>query len=372
MARLLSAGHGGRILCTAATCELIRDELPAGVTLRDLGEARLKDLIRPEHVWQVDIAGLPASFPPLLTLDVRPNNLPALPNSLIGREAQLTAVRALLGRADVRLLTLTGPGGTGKTRLALQAAADLLDGFPDGVWFVDLSALVDPALVVGSIARVLGVPEQGSRPLRETLATALRPRRLLLVLDNCEQVAAAGRDVGVLLAAAPHVKVLATSRAPLSVYGERIYAVPPLALPDLQALPPLPQLSQYEAVRLFIDRASAARTDFQVTNATAPAVAAICVRLDGLPLAIELAAARVRLAAAARPARAALQPPQRADRRRPRRAGSPADAAPRDRLELQPARRGRAAALPAYGGLPGWPHARGAGSSLQLRWKVAD
>ena len=203
VARLMSAGHGGQILLTATTYELVRDSLPDGVALRDLGERRLKDLTRPEHVWQVAADGLPADFPPLKTLDARPNNLPAQPNAFIGREAQMAEALALLRRPDVRLLTLIGPGGTGKTRLALQVAADLLDDFADGVWFVDLSALVDPALVIPTIAQVLDVKEQGARPLRKTLADYLHAKQLLLVLDNFEQIAAAAADVSALLAAAP-------------------------------------------------------------------------------------------------------------------------------------------------------------------------
>ena len=295
VARLMAAGHGGQILLTATTCELVRDHLDDGVALRDLGERRLKDLARPEHVWQVVADGLSAEFPPLKTLDARPNNLPAQPNAFIGREPRIADALALLRRADVRLLTLTGPGGTGKTRLALQIAADLLDDYPDGCWFVDLAPLTDPTLVIPTIAQVLGVKDQGARPLLDSLRDFLRAKHLLLVLDNFEQVVDAAPDVAALLVTSPQLAVLVTSRIALRLRGEHEYAVPPLALPDPHHLPPLDRLSQYEAVRLFIDRAVAVQADFAVTNATAPAVAEICVRLDGLPLAIELAAARTRL-----------------------------------------------------------------------------
>ncbi|HEX6608320.1 MAG TPA: AAA family ATPase, partial [Chloroflexia bacterium] len=265
------------------------------MALLDLEERRLKDLIRPERIWQVLVDGLPTDFPPLRTLDARPNNLPAQPNVFIGREAQIAAVIALLRRPDVRLLTLIGPGGTGKTRLALQVAAELLDEFADGVWFVDLAPLTDPALVAGSIAGVFSLQESAARSAQEVLHDYLSGKTLLLVLDNFEQVRPAASLVDTLLRRAPHLEVLITSRVPLHLYGEQEHTVPPLALPATLPLPPLERLTQYEAVRLFVERARTVREDFQVTNETAPAVAEICARLDGLPLAIELAAARVRL-----------------------------------------------------------------------------
>jgi len=295
VARLLSAGHGGQVLLSSATQELVRDALPEGTKLRDLGKRRLKDLFRPERVFQAVTPGIPSSFPPLKTLDARINNLPAQPTPLVGRERELREVCGLLSEKEVRLLTLTGPGGIGKTRLGLQVAAELLNEFEDGVFFVALAPITDPALVASAIAEALGVVEAGDQPLEEGLKGYLHGKELLLLLDNFEQVLGGAPLVGELLSACPKLKVLATSRSVLKVYGEQEYPVPPLELPRPGGLLPIDRLSQYEAVRLFIERAKAAKPDFSVTDENAPAVAEICMRLDGLPLAIELAAARIKL-----------------------------------------------------------------------------
>ena len=296
-ARLCAAGHGGQLLVSASTRNLIAHDLPPGVRIRDLGLHRLRDIEQLEQIYQLVVDGLPSDFPPLRTLDARPNNLPLQATPLIGRDREIASASALLRRGDTRLLTFTGPGGTGKTRLALQVGAELLGEFADGVYFVELDRISDPTLVASTIAHTLGIKEAGGQPLLESLKAELRARQALLVLDNFEQVATAAPLLADLLRAAPRLKFLVTSRIVLHLYGEHEFPVPPLALADPKHLPPLARLNQYAAVALFIQRAQAVKPDFVVTNESAPAVAEICARLDGLPLAIELAAARVKLLA---------------------------------------------------------------------------
>jgi predicted ATPase/class 3 adenylate cyclase len=294
-ARIAAAGHGGQVLVSEATRTLAEAALPDGVSLRNMGAHRLKDLQRPEPLCQLVVPELRAEFPPLKTLDSHPHNLPIQPTPLLGREEQVAAVIALLRRDGVRLVTLTGPGGIGKTRLGVQVAGELVEDFPDGVWFVRLSRLTDPTLVVPTIAQTLGLKEHGSQPIAETLQEHLRTKRTLLLLDNFEQVVGAVTEVAGLLAVCPGVRVLATSRLPLRLRGEKVCAVPPLPLATSGDAQVPERVAQFAAVALFIERARDARSDFMMTAANAPAIADICARLDGLPLAIELAAARVRM-----------------------------------------------------------------------------
>jgi len=295
IARLLTVGYGGQVLLTGATYPLVFDTLPDGVGLRDLGEHKLKDLQRPEHIYQLVVDDLPSDFPPIKTPDTRPNNLPVQPTDFIGRKKEVELAQEMLARPQVHLVTFTGPGGTGKTRLSIQVGEKMLDHFRDGVFFVPLSALTDPALVPGAIAKTLGLMGDGGRPIIESLNNYLGQKTLLLILDNFEQVISAGQVVSELLSGAPRLKVLVTSREVLHIYGEKEFPVPPLQLPDPRHPPPLENLTGYESIHLFVERATDAKPGFGLTNENAPAIAEICVRLDGLPLAIELAAARVKL-----------------------------------------------------------------------------
>ncbi|HYM53016.1 MAG TPA: adenylate/guanylate cyclase domain-containing protein [Candidatus Dormibacteraeota bacterium] len=291
--RIAAAGHGGQVLLSEGTRALVAQQLPDGVAISDLGEHRLKDLPTPERIWQLEIDGLPREFPALRSLDARPNNLPLSPTPLIGRVGQLAQATDLL--LERRLLTLTGPGGAGKTRIALAVAERLLPKYADGAFFVGLEDAHDRTDVASRVAAAVGVRERPDRDLEQGVKDHLRERELLLVLDNFEQVVSAAPLVAELIAGAPRLRIIVTSRAVLHLAGEQDLEVPPLSLPDPQHLPALAALSQYEAVALFIERAGAVKPDFAVTNENAPAVAQICSRLDGLPLAIELAAARVRL-----------------------------------------------------------------------------
>ncbi|HKD32129.1 MAG TPA: adenylate/guanylate cyclase domain-containing protein [Gaiellaceae bacterium] len=275
-ARIMAAGHGGQVLLSEPTRALLDKRF----LLRDLGAHELKDLPGSQQLYQLQVDGLAADFPPLKTLDHRPTNLPVEPNAFIGRTRELKEAWSLLTRADARLLTLTGTGGAGKTRLALRLAGGAIEQFPNGVFFVSLAPVRDWELVVPSIAQTLGLREQPGETVLETLTEYVRDRRMLLLLDNFEQVLPAAPALSGLLGSAPELNVLVTSRTPLRIAGERTYSVPPL--------------EGSESVNLFVERAQAADVEFNVTDENAPAVAEICARLDGLPLAIELAAPRVR------------------------------------------------------------------------------
>ncbi len=291
-ARLRALAAGGQTLLSRAIVELVGDHLAPDLTLRSLGTHRLQDLERPEQVFQLCHPTLPDAFPPLPSLDTLPTNLPGQLSSFVGREREMGDVKRLL--QQTRLLTLLGAGGTGKTRLALQAGADLLDRFPDGVWLVELAPLTDRALVWQEVAAILGVREEPGQPLAQTLKTALRPKSLLLFLDNCEHLIGIAAELAeTLLQSCPHLRILASSREILGVGGEVTYYVPSLSLPGIGETPP-ERLLDFEAVRLFMERAQASLPTFTLTAANAGAVTQICRRLDGIPLALELAAVRVK------------------------------------------------------------------------------
>src|SRR5829696_4245780 len=293
-ARIAAAGYGGQILVSDATRALVELNLPATLTLHDLGLHRLKDLAHPERLYELAVEGLPSKFPPPRSLDARPNNLPLQLTRFIGRQDQMIEIKRRI-LDGTRLLTLTGPGGTGKTRLAIEVAGDTLTAFEDGAWLVDLSSVMDPSLVISAIAEVLGVTPEAGHSLPEALDSSLRDKAMLLVLDNFEQVVDAGAAVERLLQAAPRLKLLVTSRTVLHRYGEQEFPVPPFDVPDPAHLPDLASLARNEAMGLFVERAIAVKPDFALTPLNASSVAEIAVRLDGLPLAIELAASRIKM-----------------------------------------------------------------------------
>jgi predicted ATPase/DNA-binding CsgD family transcriptional regulator len=293
VAQVMALAHGGQILLSQATAELVRRRLPEGAWLRDMGEHRLKGLPEPERILHLVVPDLRDEFPPLKSASAGPNNLPLQLTSFIGRGREIAEIKRLLTRT--RLLTLTGSGGTGKTRLSLQVAGELLDAFPDGVWFVELAPLADPAFVPSTLASVLSVPEQPGRPLIATLTDYLRDKHLLLILDNCEHlIEASARLADALLHAVPLLKILTSSREALGIGGEVAWRVPSLEVPNPTDQLPIESLTQYAAVRLFVERAALALPTFALTPSNAPAVAQVCRRLDGMPLAIELAATRVK------------------------------------------------------------------------------
>lgn len=290
-ARIAAVGHGGQVVLSDPTRALVADRLPDGIRIQSVGSYRLKDLPAVEHLWQLEIRGLPASFPPLRALDVRRAHVPPETTTFIGREAELDHVARLVG--ERRLVTLTGPGGSGKTRLAIRIAAQVADGFTDGAVFVSLASVTTADRIATAIMSALGLPDDGTRPSREVLLGWIREREVLLVLDNLEQIPNAGPAIDDLLTSASGLRVLATSRSHLHVAGEQEFPVPPLPIPARDASSEV--LGASDAVRLFLDRARLVRPAFMPTAEDLSVIGDICGRLDGLPLAIELAAARVRL-----------------------------------------------------------------------------
>jgi predicted ATPase/class 3 adenylate cyclase/Tfp pilus assembly protein PilF len=293
VSRIMAAGHGGQILISESAAALLSDVLPQSGRLVDLGEHRLRDLINPEHIFQYCESGLQDEFPLIRSLSAFAHNLPEQLTSFIGREPELAEIRYLLARG--RLLTLTGSGGSGKTRLALQAAAEAMDGFANGVWFVDVATVVDGDMLPGAVASDLHLRKQAGLTVLETLAAFLRDKRMLLILDNCEHIVSACAELAnMLLKSCPELHILTTSRERLGVAGEITWRVPSLPLPTNQDLNCLEKVAENPAVCLFVDRAVSVVPSFRLTVKNAVAIVGICRRLDGIPLAIELAAARVK------------------------------------------------------------------------------
>ena len=290
--RIMSAGHGGQVLISNATQQLIRDRLSEGLSLRDMGEFRLKDLIRPERLYQLVSPNLPAEFPPLKTLDVYRHNLPTQLTSFIGRAHEIDEITKLI--TDHRVITLTGSGGAGKTRLSLQVGAECLEQFPNGVWFVELAPLTEPSLIIGAVMSVFGLHEKDDDI--HALAKYIESQSMLLILDNCEHlIEDCARLAERLIQSCPKLHVLASSREALGIAGEHPYRVPSLPFPDPKHLSSLEEIEKCESVQLFIERIRTFAPSFALTEKNAPAVAQICSHLDGIPLALELAAARVKV-----------------------------------------------------------------------------
>lgn len=290
--RIMSAGHGGQILLSGATRELTRDSLPANVELSDLGERRLKDLLQAEHLYQLNAPGLLSTFPPLKTIDTFLNNLPTQLTTFIGREKEIAEVKQEL--EFHRLVTLTGSGGAGKTRLSLQVGAQCVEQFTNGVWFVELAALTDPSLIIGAVMSAFSLQEKDND--LNALAKHIGNQATLLILDNCEHlIADCARLAEHLLKTCPNLRILASSREAFGIAGEHPYQVPSLPFPDPKHLPELDEIAKYESVQLFVERVKTYHPAFSLTDGNASALAQICFRLDGIPLALELAAARVKV-----------------------------------------------------------------------------
>jgi predicted ATPase/class 3 adenylate cyclase/Tfp pilus assembly protein PilF len=295
VARLLSAGHGGQVLLSLTTEVLVNSLLPPGTRLEDMGEHCLKDLQRSEHIYHLRIDNLPQNTKPLKTLNYRPHNLPLQSTAFIGRTREVDLLKQQILRSDMRLMTLTGMGGTGKTRLSLQVGAELIDNFHDGVFFVALANELEPGSVASAIAGALGVLEVDGRSLVDSLKDHLKEKEMLVILDNFEQVMGATVLISTFVSGCPNLKFLVTSRSALRIYGEKEFAVPTMTLPNPRHKLSIETLLENETIQLFLNRAQAVKPDFELNTENAIAVVGICHKLDGLPLALELAAARIRL-----------------------------------------------------------------------------
>jgi len=293
-ARIMSAAYGDQIIISNDAFELFKNNISSEILFRDLGERRLKDLIQPVRLYQIVAEGIREEFPPLKTLDARPNNLPLQLSSFIGRKEELKQIKSIL--KGKRLLTLTGPGGTGKTRLALQIAADIIDDFENGVWFIELASLIEPELLPNAIMHTLGIKDQPKQKVEDTLVDYLKDKELLIILDNCEHIIKACAILSEkILQNSLRIKIISTSREALQCFGEQTHKTLSLETPDPKDKESPEQLTQYEAVRLFVERALSVNKNFRVNNDNAPALAGICHKLDGIPLAIELAAVRIKI-----------------------------------------------------------------------------
>ena len=292
--RIMAVGHGGQVLLSQAAHDGTKDRLPEQVKLIDMGERRLKDVQRIEHLYQIAVPDLPSEFPPLNTLELFSHNLPAQLTSFIGREQEITEIKKCI--ADNRMVTLTGSGGAGKTRLSLQVGMECLNQFSNGVWLAELAPVADPALVPQTLIFIFNLREDRHRSALEILIDHLRTKTILLLLDNCEHlIGACAQICDTLLRACPKLKILATSREALGITGEMPYRVPSLIIADPENLPTLQQLEKVDSIHLFLERAATAKPDFVLTKDNASFVAQVCSRLDGIPLAIELAASRVKM-----------------------------------------------------------------------------
>jgi class 3 adenylate cyclase len=290
--RIMSVANGGQVLMTQEVYEEIINTAPEGISFRDLGERKLKDIILPEHIYQLVSPDLPSEFPPLKSLDLRPNNLPIQITKFIGREKEINGIKQILG--GTRKLTIVGSGGTGKTRLVIKVASDLIDEFENGVWFVELSALNDPDLVEKEISVVLKLKEERDVSLIDSLKEYLKDKQMLLIFDNSEHLLDKCASVAItLLQSCPRLKIISTSRESFNISGETIYRVPPLSVPDSSKTHTIESIQEFESAKLFIDRATSIKHDFKVTDENVKALADLCRKLDGIPFAIELAATRV-------------------------------------------------------------------------------